>query len=563
MANPIQAVPDATPPERIPYASQAALAKRKVVELPMQPLTPMALPWVVSSVLQEHDLGQFQRSALLWEQMRRDDRVAATMSVRINALMGLEHDFSPAAGTTAKDAAVEANSEAMSGVWKRFSTPAERVQILSWGLGLGFAFGRLDWEYSKDVWMPKLSVWHPSFVSWRTDLLQYHVSTANAGVVPITPGVDGWWLWTPFGFKRGWAEGYVHKLATPWLARTWAYRDWCRYNEMHGLPMVKAYIPMQSQDDDEARFLAELANRGTAPVVRLPKNKDNNPGYDFELVEAKADTWEAFQGMKQDANTDIAVAVLGQNLTTEVQGGSFAAAKVQDKVRGDILDADARAFEAWFDEAIGLPYAAVNLPGGEDSALALRFQTQETDDLLKAGEGLSLLGDGITKAVSAGVKLDVDEVTRRVDVPTTGPWEKPEAPVAPAAAPPGGSVPPGKLDAAARPPNPLQGELAASEGETPTERAARLGLPSARSTQEQGQAYADAIVAHFTKQGGAALNEDRLKVLSAIMSAESFEEMQHLLRAAYAEMDATALSELLATASQLAELNGWFSARGA
>jgi phage gp29-like protein len=557
MAN-VTALPDQQPSpvaeDSNPYP-RVAKNRGRFVELPLQPLVNLAAPWVVSSILAEHDLGQFQRSALLWEHMRRDDRIAATIGVRINALLGLEHDFKPRPGTPELDDGDDSQQQAiekLDGVWAKFATPDERRQILSWALGVGFAFGRLDWEYSASEWVPRISIWHPSFVTWRQTELLYYVSTANQSQVPITPNQDGWWLYTPFGYKRGWAEGFVHKLAMPWLARTFAYRDWCRYNEIHGLPMIKAFVPYNVQDDDELRFMTELANRGQSPAIRLPKSKENTAAYDFELVEATADTWEAFQGMKNDANTDIAVAVLGQNLTTEVDGkGSYAAAKVQDKVRGDILDADAKSLEAWFDDAVILPYAAVNLPGGTDDAPALRFQTQETDDLLKAGEGLGLLGDGVMKAVQAGIKVDVDEVCKRVDVPTTGAWEEREQPQGGGAAgsDPFGKVQPGRLDKAAQKPNPLL----ASEG---------LGLPSAKTTQEQGQAYADALVAAFTEQGAAVLNEDRLKVLSVIMGADSLEEMRHLLEKAYAEMDPKALAELMTTATSLAELNGWFSARG-
>lgn len=556
------ASPQPTPDQPPSYPNPRKTRKEqqgRFQELPLQPLASLCVPWIVQGVLAEHDLGQFQRSALLWEQIRRDDRVAATMSVRINALLGLEHDFQQSK-TKKKIRLVtddEESAATMERAWEAFAEPPDRVQILSWALGVGFAFGRVEWQMTADEWMPQLTVWHPSFVSWRPSELMYYAQTANAGQQPITPGENGWWLWAPFGHKRGWTFGYVHQLAMPWMARSFSYRDWCRYNEVHGLPTTKAYIPPGTQDDDEARYLTELANRTSAPTVRLPLNKDNTKGYDFELVEAKADTWEAFQGMKNDANVDIAVAVLGQNLTTEVKGGSFAAAKVQDKVRGDVLEADARAFEAFLNAQVMGPYAQYNLPGGAANAPKLRFQTKESVDMLTAGQGLGAIGDGLIKAKAAGIQVDVDEVTRRTDIPTTGPWEEPEPP-------PPANVPPAQLTPGiVTPPAKFPKQVTASEGETEEERATRLGHPSARATQEQGQAYADAIVELFSRSGATALNEDRLKVLSVIMQAETFEEMQGMLERVYSEMDPAALAELMATAEKLAELNGWFSARGA
>ncbi len=506
-------------------------------QLGMQPLKDLSLPFLVRAVLNEHDLGQFARSALLWEQIRRDDRCKAVLSVRVNALIGLDVALSPPPGLE-ENAEAQAVADAAREVWSRFSSHAERSQILSWALGVGFAYGRVNWETTAGKWIPRLEVWHPCFVSWHEDSKSFWVN-AEEGQIEITPGRDGWWLFAPFGYQRGWAEGYVNALSMPYLSREWAYRDWCRYNEVHGLPMIKAIIPQGAEDDDEVGFAFALADRASAPVISVPQDAQGK-GFDFELVEAKADTWQAFQGMKADANVDIAVSVLGQNLSTEVSGGSYAASKVQDKVRGDILASDARAMEEFFRDQILAPWAAYNVAQGEDFTPSVRFTVEEVADLALVGDGLTKFGAGILATKNAGVQLDVDELTKRSDIPTKGPAGEPAPPPAPVVA----AAPPGKAKL----------NLAASEGTG--------ALPTADNTQEQGQAYADAIVATFTEKAARSMDPDRLKLLSVVLQAESLEELPKLIEHAYAEMNSDELAGLTKLALMEAELNGWYSARG-
>ncbi len=57
----------------------------------------------------------------------------------------------------------------------------------------------------------------------------------------------------------------------------------------------------------------------------------------------------------------VTLAVLGQNLTTEVSGGSFAAANVHDRVRTDIMRSDARQLAATLNRDLIRPMIDLNL----------------------------------------------------------------------------------------------------------------------------------------------------------------------------------------------------------
>lgn len=535
-----------TQPLQIGARSKKSPPNRKYSEQIIPSLTEMDLPPLVKSVLREHDAGQFNSSSFLWENMRRDDRIQSVLNTRVNALLALDHTF--ISSKLVSKAAGDDGAERADEVWYKFASRADKQQILRWALGLGVAFGRISWSISPYGWLPKVEVWHPCFLNWRDDINGYVVFTKDQGEQLVTPGANGWWLYTPYGFKRGWIDGLVRCLALPWLARQWTYRDWARYSEVHGLPTIKAKIPLGAQEDDEIRFVTELANRSSEPLVRLPQDV-NGVSYDFELVEAKADTWKAFQGLKAEANVDIAVAILGQNLSTEVQGGSFAAAKVQERVRDDILDFDARSMEEFLEAQILRPWAFYNLPGGADAAPCPVFDTEEPEDVAALGDGYFKLGNGLTALRNSGVSVDVDEVMEDARVPTTAPFVAPPVVATP--------LPPVDGKTATTDQLPTLGkqakrQLVSSEG----------AMPSADNTQLEGQAYADAIVASQTREATRHMSSDRLRILAVVNQATSYEHMKELLEKAYSDMSPEELSNVVKAALLEAELNGLYSARG-
>ena len=72
----------------------------------------------------------------------------------------------------------------------------------------------------------------------------------------------------------------------------------------------------------------------------------------MELLEAEAKTWEMFPKQIETANAELSILLVGQNLTSEVQGGSFAAAKIHQNVRDDLVRFDAEALATTLREQV-------------------------------------------------------------------------------------------------------------------------------------------------------------------------------------------------------------------
>jgi hypothetical protein len=82
---------------------------------------------------------------------------------------------------------------------------------------------------------------------------------------------------------------------------------------------------------------------GAQTTILLP-NQGGTDGqkWDVRLLEAKDESWAAFPGLIKECHTAIQLSIRGTNLTSEVQGGSYAAAQVHSDEDSSYADSDCR-----------------------------------------------------------------------------------------------------------------------------------------------------------------------------------------------------------------------------
>ncbi len=371
--------------------------------------------------------------------MTRDDRVNGVLSTRVNALLGRPVQIAPANDSPrAKEIA-----EALEGVWEKMFPLDQLAALQRWAIHIGAAPAELLWDTdAAGAWVPTIKVWHPRYLYWRWDTYSFLIVTAD-GQLQLEPGDGKWVLLTPGGrHQRGWMSGTVRSLAIPWLIRTWAYRDWARYSEVHGQPTRKAIAPAEALKEDKDRFYREIRDIGSEPTVLLLRNEAGE-GFDYELEEAAAQTWDGFEALIGKTETSIAIAVLGQNLTTE-GGPHVGTADVQDEVRRDYLRADATSLAGALREQVIRPWCEFNY-GDPELAPIPSWDVEPPKDHQAAALALETAGAALTTLnaalASSGKRVDIDAFAEQFDVPVV------DAPVpAPGAFPPpapsgGGSVP--------------------------------------------------------------------------------------------------------------------------
>ncbi len=367
--------------------------------------------WTATSILaalDAHMMGQFNESAFLCDAMTGDDRIAATLGQRMGALFSRPMKTTPCInGVASDDAAAVEVATAWDAAWDRMAPLDVLEEIHTWGITEGVVPIEIQWDRSVTPWQPYFKPWHPTHLSYRWDLKKYALVTMD-GVEIIEPGDGRWILYTPHGPYRGWRRGAVRSLATPWLFRQLLWRDWARYNERHGLPVIKAKAPARSDPTLRNNWVQGLASLGQESVVLCPQNVDGT-GFDIEMVEAKDRSYESFDKSMGRADMAIVLAILWQNLTTEVSGGSYAAATVHEGVKQTSSRYDNGTLTACIFEQAARPFAAWNF-GRPELAPRRTWVIEEPADHLSSAQTFAQFGMAINSLRAGGIQITVDGV---------------------------------------------------------------------------------------------------------------------------------------------------------
>ncbi|WP_243092846.1 phage portal protein family protein [Thermus hydrothermalis] len=339
--------------------------------------------------------GDMRPVAELARALLGDDRVAGVMTTRVRALLGLPFSVEPAPGGKRQAALLEERW------WDVF--PEHIVHdLVVWGLLTGVGLAAISWKEEDGLVWPQLDVWHPGALRWREGA--WWVRDAQGQEHPLQEGL--WLLYTPYGPKRPWERGLWRALALPWLVKLDAIRYWARDNEVGALRVATAEGPAGATGQELAQLLADLG--GDTGLV-LPE------GWRLEMVAPPDGVWRSKEAAIAWADRAIAVAVLGQNLTTEVQRGSYAAALVHAQVRQDLLEADAEGLATALRQIL-LRWAEYNF-GRPELAPWPRWDPTLPQDRQAEAETLARLANAVATFAQAGVPLDLEALAEQYGIP--------------------------------------------------------------------------------------------------------------------------------------------------
>ncbi len=379
----------------------------------------------IQSILWEHDRGYFTTSAQLWDAMKRDDRIKGVISTRVGALVAAPLEIKPAnskakAGRAAK--LLSGDGEDDHGLWEQMCPPDVVKSLSAWGNGIGLGLAQIIWQTSAGSWLPRLRVWHPQFVYFDWADMRYIV-IAREGVVRLPridqdPMGDGNWLvWTPFGYQYGWLDGLVRALADKYMMRGWNYRDWARSNERQGMATFGARVPVSADKEVKDQYTRDLSNIGSDSVIQIPVLPEGEGEFDLKMIESTTKNWETFKEFKAALDVDIAVCVLGQNLTTEggTDGGSRALGQVQNLVRIDKAIEDAGIADCIRQQLLSW-WALYNF-GDAELAPRPAYQVEPPNDEVQEATALKTLGEALGALKTAAAPVDVRTILDRAGVP--------------------------------------------------------------------------------------------------------------------------------------------------
>jgi len=511
----------------------------------------------VVSILSDQDYGIFHRPGLLVDAMMQDDRILSVSQRRCSAPFNVPLSMLPAGdGAKRKRIADFLLPESGNGgkFWEYF--PQETLeQIIFWGLWVGVVAVQKLWDTSQTPWAPKLKVWHPQFLYWNWGDRRYHLITANGTVVLPQPDElhEEWAIWQPFG-EYGWRRAMVRALAFSYLEKRWGKRDWARYNQIHGIPTRKAITPQGAPAGDRKAYFRAIANLGNEPTVEVPKGDKDKAGYDFELVEAVAKTYETFRDHRETVNKDIAIALLGENLTTDSGGtgapGSFSQAKTQQDVSQDRVKRDVKIY-GWLRKHFIMPWAA-NVYGDPELAPIPSPEVDPPEDDNARTLVLTQLGTAVQQLKAGfGDRIDEDALAERFEVPlrmTKDEWD---------------AIAPDPMDDAGGPGGDDGDGGGGSDGgggQDDKNDAADKAAMAILSAVQASEHYPDRLRANASPLMARALARHRVAILKACKAAGSPQAVREALARCFRKFDPAPAAEVIKRARLMTYMAGRLTA---
>lgn len=344
-------------------------------------------PPLAKFALNQLDGGGFAQAGLMMEEMLRDDAVYHGYISRSGRLFGLPQRYME----STKRGGARAQR-----VWARhanliFPNGLKR-EIMKYLYFFKFCLCSITWlnvpnldEDGPAFWrIPQFKAWHPYFLRFifgpQKDADDggiggalagghYQVITYNMGSIDLigenAPGAGRWVIFQGAG-ARPWLDAMIRPLASPWMRRVYTRRDHGRFEERHGLPIIKVHYPvhMGGENKEWQAFEESLLNLGSDGLLHCPRDPEHpEAGVDANFIgPPNATAVTSFVESKKEEDRDIYTLWLGQSLTTEAgQGGGLGHGKgqldgqerrVNDKARDDssvISDAEVE----WYNDADG------------------------------------------------------------------------------------------------------------------------------------------------------------------------------------------------------------------
>lgn len=379
---------------------------------------PRVLPWrlwtpaLIQLAEARADAGYLQQAADLCEFLASDDRAKGVLDARGDALFGLPLTFESGLGRSRKKAlrALEAEED----WWVGF--PEATCKQLFWdGIMLGIGVAQVVWVEHAGRLVPVLHRKHPRNLEYDYESRTWKLTVADDGgttrKVPIVAGDGGWFIYTPGGspHARPWAHGAFRALSAWILAKRDAKLDWAAYCERHGLGIL-ALIGFDGTKEQREEIEQRLRSMGHRAGIVLGKDQE------LKIVEAVANTWQAYKSIIQSADEATMIALRGNNLTTDVSAGSQAAATVH--AAGNIAQtrSDGETWSTQIHDQVLTWYTEFNWGNG-DAAPWPVYGAEPAGDLQARATSIQLFAQALSTLKTAGVAVDVAALAEEFDVP--------------------------------------------------------------------------------------------------------------------------------------------------
>lgn len=150
-------------------------------------------------------------------------------------------------------------------------------------------------------------------------------------------------------YENPYGKRVLSRCFWPVTFKRGGYKFWVVFLEKYGMPFIVGKHPRGNDDAQINNLLDMLENMVQDAVAAIP----DDSSIEFKESPGRASSSSLYKDFLDYSNMEISKAVLGQTLTTQMQGtGSYAASDTHMQVRKDIVDSDKKIVEGVFNKLI-------------------------------------------------------------------------------------------------------------------------------------------------------------------------------------------------------------------
>lgn len=492
----------------------------KYSEYPSNGLTPRRL----ARIFRQADEGDVRSQMELYEEMEeKDTHLFSQMQTRKLAVTGLDWEIQP----FSKDERDKEIADFIDEQLKAIEDFDEVLIDMLDAIGKGISIMELIWGVDTDGYniIDDIQYVHSKKLIWdsQTDEILICTKEFPSGIqLPKNKFVVH-----KYKAKSGHPSraGVLRVVSWMYLFKNYDIKDWVSFCEVFGMPLRLGKYDASASEEDKKQLMEAIISLGTDAAGIVPTSTM------IEFIESqKTTSVEIYEKLARYCDEQISKAVLGQTLTSDSGGGSYAQSKTHNDVRHDLTVADAKALAVTIRRDIIRPLVEFNF--GMDADIPfITFDCHEVEDMKETVE--------IYKTLSCdmGLAIPASHVYKKFNIPEPEDGEE--------------ILKPNMVT--------RTHQLGVTDPE-PEEGTEELKLKDEEDPEEQK--HIDGIVSVANKTAEQIFGEMMKPILSMIDNAADMEALKETvkdekkLRELYEEMDSPELSDLIHQGIYLSQLIG-------
>lgn len=290
-------------------------------------------------------------------------------------------------------------------------------------IGKGISIMELAWtvEDGRNV-IEDIEYVHPKKLVWDSTTDELKVCTREYPSGVELP--ENKFVVHKYKAKSGHASraGIMRVVSWMYLFKNYDIKDWVSFCEVFGMPLRLGKYDASASESDKKQLMEAIISLGTDAAGIVPSSTM------IEFIESqKTTSVEIYEKLARYCDEQISKAILGQTLTSDSGGGSYAQSKTHNEVRHDLTVADAKSLAVTIRRDIIRPLVEFNY-GSEANIPFFGFDCHEVEDqkeVVEIYKTLALVNSLDIEDISEGGNImDLKELAKALGLPETATEEE-------------------------------------------------------------------------------------------------------------------------------------------